>query len=78
MVLVGIFFLVVGFQTISDCSSGFSYVNCWTPFEQSVDFHHDYSASIAAFYAGSIMATLGAFILLGGTVARLLEKLNRA
>ena len=77
MVLVGIFFLVVGFQTISR-SSSFSYVNSWTPFEQSVDFHHDYSAGIAAFYAGSIMATLGAFILLGGTVARLLEKLNRA
>ena len=34
MVLVGSFFLVVGFQTISDCSSNVSCVNCWTSFEQ--------------------------------------------
>jgi ABC-type phosphate transport system permease subunit len=69
LILIGGFLSVVGYQTISDCSRTVSYANCWNPFEEQ-NPQQDYSEGIAAFYAGAIMAVIGAVLVLGPLVGR--------
>jgi len=82
LVLAGSFLVVAGFQTISECSNQFSYMNCWDPFQQRVNFRsgflggNGFFASILGFYLGSVMVALGAVTLLGGTIAGILGKLR--
>jgi hypothetical protein len=85
MVLLGSFLVVVGFQLISDCQRQFSYVNCWDPFRQLVNFRtgffegtQAFYIGTLAFYIGSIQLALGVVILSAGPMARMLEKLRGA
>lgn len=78
LVLIGSFLIVVGFQTISECSNRIPYLNCWDPSQEPGGLQYGYSGSILTlgFYVGSLMVTIGAVILLQGIIGRLLGKLR--
>ncbi len=70
MILLGGLVMAVGYEMFSSCLSMFQSSDCSNPFSRG-------SAGAGAFglYIGAIIAALGAVVLVGSGVAKLLRKL---
>ncbi len=73
LILVGVFVSVIGYETVSGCLSLYSNdPHCWS----LSPMQNRYASGALGFYAGGVLAILGAVLLVGPDVARLLAKLK--
>jgi len=76
LVLLGTFFLALGYGSISQCISLISYANCWDLFHVPYRSGYDFQTGDIEFYIGTLLAIMGTVMLAGSTVARSLRKLR--